>query len=49
MSDYFKRAALMYLQEKDIGSSDSNINAAIEKLKEFDLMRYCLKKAEDTK
>ncbi len=53
--DYFRRAAVIYLKQK--GHTDENINIMdmsvisnlIDRLKEYDDMRYALMIAEKTK
>jgi len=55
MMDYFRRAAVVYLKQK--GYTDENINMMnisvisnlMDRLKEYDDMRYALRIAEKTK
>lgn len=49
MSDYFERAARIYLNNTGKTDTYENLSAAMKELQRFDLMRYALKQAEDTK
>lgn len=49
MSDYFERAARIYLDNIGLVETYENLEAAIKELRRFDNMRYALKQAEDTK
>ncbi len=49
MSDYFQRAAYLYLEDNGLAFTPENMVKVEEKLRDFDSMRYCLAKAENSK